>query len=61
MKPLSLSKIRSGRIPEHPSEYLAIGTIPVVNEVLWSHLPAACLSELTRDPLGGRVRGGPQS
>src|SRR5260370_34875418 len=43
-----------------PSEYLAIGTIPVVDEVLWSPLPAACLSELTSDPLGGRVRGNPQ-
>src|SRR5437016_10735631 len=43
-----------------PSEYLAIGTIPVVDEVLWSPLPAACLSELVGDPLGGGVRGGPQ-
>src|SRR6266705_5414674 len=36
-----------------PSEYLTIGTIPVVAEVLWSPLPAACLSELVGDPLGG--------
>src|ERR1700694_502154 len=46
--------------PNTPGEYLAIGTIPVVDEVLWSPLPPACLSELTSDPLGGRVRGGPQ-
>src|SRR6266571_3399172 len=44
-----------------PSEDLAIGTIPVVDEVLWSPLPTACLSELTSDPLGGRMRGSPLS
>src|SRR5262249_38206171 len=46
--------------PNTSGEYLAIGTIPVVDQVLWSPFPAACLSELTSDPLGGRVRGGPQ-
>src|SRR5205809_3795395 len=37
--------------PNTPGEYLAIGTIPVVDEVLLSPLPAACLSELVGDPL----------
>src|SRR6476660_3280199 len=36
---------------------IAIDTIPIANDILRRLLPAVCLGELTRNPLGARMRG----
>src|SRR5712672_2560656 len=36
---------------------IAIDTIPIANDILQRLLPAVCLGELTRNPLGARMRG----
>ncbi len=36
---------------------VAIDTIPIANDILRRLLPAVCLGELTRNPLGARMRG----
>src|SRR5258705_7224779 len=36
---------------------IAIDTIPIANDIVRRLLPAVCLGELTRNPLGARMRG----
>ena len=43
-----------------PNEYLAIGSIAVTDEVAWSLVPSAGLSELPGNPFRGWMRGGLQ-
>ena len=42
------------------AKHLAIGPIPIADEIFGRLLPAAGLNELTGDPLSGRVRGSSQ-
>jgi hypothetical protein len=38
-------------------EGIAIDAIPIANDILRRRLPAVCLGELARNPLGARMRG----